>query len=125
MDMGNEYLAALNAGDLNSILSLFDSNAVVVSPLYGQVPASKFYEGLLTDTKASDTHLVDVYESASNPRRMALHFLYKWTLKNRTVVEFECVDILELNQNKDKILKLKIIYDTQSVRTHFKASKGE
>ncbi|WP_237270756.1 hypothetical protein [Tenacibaculum discolor] len=42
---------------------------------------------------------------------MALYFTYKWTLKNNEKVEFDVVDIIELN-SENKITKLKIIYDT-------------
>ncbi|MEH6535887.1 MAG: nuclear transport factor 2 family protein, partial [Psychroserpens sp.] len=42
---------------------------------------------------------------------LALYFTYKWTLKNNQKVEFDVVDIIEFD-SKNKIKKLKIIYDT-------------
>ena len=55
---------------------------------------------------------------------MALHFHYSWTLKNEKVVEFECVDVIEINQETNKINKLKNIYDIAPLRADFNESKS-
>jgi len=46
---------------------------------------------------------------------IALYFTYKWTLKSNKIVEFDVVDIIELDSD-NKIIKLKIIYDTVVAR---------
>lgn len=43
--------------------------------------------------------------------RIALYSEYKWTVKSRKIVERDVVDILDLG-NENKIIELKIIYDT-------------
>ena len=119
-----QYLDALNEGNLERILSLFDPDAVVVSPLYGEILATTFYTDLFADTNRSETKLLNIFDSVSGNSSVALHFHYSWTLKNGKVVDFECVDIIEIKPDTKKIIKLKIIYDTAPLRADFNESKS-
>lgn len=117
-----KYLAALNSGNLENVLNLFTKEAVVVSPLYGEMLATDFYRELFQDTSNSKTTFLGVYEAKGSSNVM-MHFNYQWTLKNKTVVNFECVDLFELNEEKDSFKKLKIIYDTYPIREDFDENK--
>lgn len=121
-----KYLDALNEGSLEKVLSLFDDSAIVVSPLYGDIPAADFYKDLFADTSRSETTLLNMFEAMgdNNPVKtaVALHFQYKWTLKSGKIVEFECVDVFELAKDSKKFTKLKIIYDTAPIRAYFNES---
>lgn len=110
------YLSALNEGDLEKVLSLFTEEAVVHSPLYGEMPASKFYAELFEDTNESVTKLLNVFVPSEDTPRAALHFHYLWTLSNGRKVEFECVDVFKLTDDKQRFTELKIIYDTYPLR---------
>ncbi|MGC8492697.1 MAG: nuclear transport factor 2 family protein [Syntrophobacteraceae bacterium] len=123
VELCNQYLSALNAGDLQKVLSLFDSKAMVVSPLYGLVEAQRFYRELFEDTNRSKTTLQHVFEAENTPS-VALHFHYSWTLKSGKVVDFECVDVIELTPDGKKFAKLTIIYDTAPLRADFAESHG-
>ena len=117
-----EYLAALNAGSIESVLALFEPDAVVDSPLYGTMPVAPFYVDLFGDTNRSQTRLLHVFNAApdaSGACAVALHFHYRWTLKNGREVEFECVDVFELNADLSRFSRLKIIYDTAPIRSAF------
>jgi len=117
-----QYLDGLNEGNLEKVLSLFDTDAVVDSSLYGEMPATTFYTDLFADTSRSETDLLNIFESVRGNSSVALHFHYSWTLNNGKLVEFECVDVLEITQDK-KITKLKIIYDTAPIRVDFNERK--
>ena len=119
-----QYLDALNEGSLEKVLSLFDPNAVVDSPLYGEIPATTFYTDLFADTNRSETNLLNIFDSIGGNSSVALHFHYTWTLKNGKIVDFECVDIFEITPDRKKFTKLKIIYDTAPVRADFSESKA-
>jgi hypothetical protein len=58
-----EYLSALEKSDVNKIFQLFKEDAIVVSPLYGEIKASNFYPELFEDTLASKITLKDIYYS--------------------------------------------------------------
>ena len=117
------YLEARDRSDLSGVLSLFEPAAVVVSPLYGKVEVSKFFTDLFADTNRSNTSLLNIYEPIGTTPSVALHFKYEWTLRSGKTVEFQVVDILELNENDECFRKLTIIYDTAPIRADFDASR--
>ena len=119
----NQYLDALNEGSIEKVLSLFEPNAVVVSPLYGTIPATTFYQDLFAATKCSETKLLNIFNSISNISTVALHFNYIWTLKSGKVVEFECVDVFEITPDSKQFTKLTIIYDTAPIQVDFNESQ--
>ena len=118
-----EYLQALNEGNLNNVLNLFTSDGVVISPLYGEMSAKQFYTDLFKDTNQSDTKLRNIFISNMDETSVALHFQYKWTLKSGKIVEFECVDVFEITEDKTQFKRLKIIYDTSPLREDFNEIK--
>jgi len=111
------YLQALNEADLEGVLALFEPDGVVVSPIYGRLPASTFYPQLFADTNRSVTTLKRIY--ASTDQHLALDFEYQWTLKNGHRVDFLCVDLFELNEAADKLKAITIVYDTVQARQEF------
>ena len=113
----NAYLAGLDAGDLDAVLALFAPGAEVVSPLYGTQPARDFYAALFADTEASNTELLNIFDSSDTGGAVALHFRYGWTLADGTPVAFEVVDVIELTRARDAFAKLTIIYDTAPLRS--------
>jgi len=121
-ELCKHYLAALNEGSLERVLATFAPNATVVSPLYGVVEAENFYRDLFADTNLSVTNLLNVFLPSGNTPSVALHFHYTWTLKNGKIVQFECVDVFELSSDRQKFVKLTIIYDTAPIRADFEAS---
>lgn len=121
-ELCKRYLAALNEGSLESVLSLFVPKATIVSPLYGVIEAEKFYRELFSDTNRSVTTLANIFLPSGNTPSVALHFHYTWTLKSGKVVQFECVDVFELTADKQKFSKLTIIYDTAPIRDDFEES---
>ena len=110
-EIANTYLEYLESGNIRQLIELFDENWIVDSPIYGIIKADEFYRELNDDTSNSELHLKGIFEqNVSND--LALYFTYKWTLKNNQKVEF---DVVEFNA-KNKIKKLKIIYNTVLTR---------
>ena len=119
-----KYLEALNQGNLDNVLALFEEEAIVHSPLYGKMSATRFYTDLFADTNKSDTRLLNIFSSDNRDDVVALHFHYSWTLKSGKLVEFECVDVIEINPQTHQIMTLKIIYDTALLRDDFNDNKS-
>ena len=114
--IAESYLEALQAADLEAVLSLFDPQAVVNSPVYGQRGARDFYEALFKDTQKSETKVLDILTNPKN-KCIGLYFNYIWTLAAGKEVSFDCVDLMRINHDH-KIIALRIIYDTYPIRPY-------
>lgn len=118
-DMCLAYLSALNQGNLDNVMKLFTEEAIVISPLYGKMPVKDFYNKLFADTNTSSTELLNIFLSTAENKSIALHFNYKWKMKNDFIETFECIDVFNLNDSQDRFNKLTIIYDTYKLRDNF------
>ncbi len=114
-DIAEAYLAALAAGDLDGLLSLFAADATVVSPVYGTRQAPDFFTDLLADTRASSVTLRDVFSSADDPTKLAFAFRYDWDLATGGRVSFLVVDIMTLDA-AGRIARLEIVYDASEAK---------
>ena len=118
--LASEYLSAIERGDLDAILALFHPGAIVRSPLYGPLPASEFYPRLLADTGRSELHLRGVTQDGP---LVSIWFRFGWTLPSGSAADFECVDMLELDET-GLITALHIFYDTATNRQAFERETG-
>lgn len=110
------YFQELEKGSYQDILKLFAKDAKVHSPLYGQMEAARFYKQLFLDTQTSKITLKNIFVNPENDDIAAAHFMYAWTLKDGTLVRFECMDVFEFVPQSDQIQCLTIIYDTFHTR---------
>jgi ketosteroid isomerase-like protein len=113
-----DYLRSLESGDCEKVLSLFEDDAIINSPLYGKQKAKLFYAELFRDTNQSRITLLNTFDSNENDNTCCGHFKYDWTMKDGSLVTFECVDIFKISID-EKIEELRIIYDTFGVRNEF------
>lgn len=119
-DLVARYLAAVEAADVPGMLALFTPDAVVHSPLYGDVPAAEFYPQLFADTGAAELTLLGTMTGESVAGRPLVSFLFHfdWTLPTGTRAPFDVVDVAELADD-GRIASLRIVYDTVDVRPAF------
>jgi ketosteroid isomerase-like protein len=118
--LATAYLGALEQGDVPALLSLFHPEAIVHSPLYGPVAAADFYPRLLADTGESRLHLRGVTQGEG---LVGIWFRFDWTLPSGAAADFECVDMLELDDH-GLITSLRIFYDTANTRQTFESETG-
>lgn len=112
-----KYLKFLEAADYENLISLFSKEAVVYSPLYGKVIATKFYKDLFKDTAESKLTLINIFTSEET-NAAAVHFQFDWTLSDGIAAPFEVVDVCKFSPD-GKIEELKIIYDSAKTRPAF------
>ena len=121
----DDYLAALEAADIQGILSLFAADAVIHSPLYGEMPAREFYPALFADTAESKLTLKTVLHGEHDGKAtVAFWFDFNWTLADGSPAPFSVVDIAKLDSD-GLITELHIIYDTAPIRTLFEHSRHQ
>ncbi|MDD7937255.1 nuclear transport factor 2 family protein [Actinomycetospora lutea] len=113
----HRYLAALDAGSVEDVLACFAPGGEVASPLYGTLPAERFYPELFADSSPSSTELRRVYVDPADDREVALAFHYSWVLGDGTPAPFDVVDLVTLTDDRDRIARLVICYDTAPLRS--------
>lgn len=111
------YLDYLAKADYEKLMSLFSSDAKVISPLYGVQKASDFYQKLFEDTNESILVLQDSFINQEK-KTASINFVYTWKMANGEETYFDCVDVFQFNDDY-KIKQLKIIYDTAATRPLF------
>lgn len=116
-NIAKAYIKHLENGDIDGVISLFNENGSVDSPLYGVNKASLFYTTLSNDTTASELKIKGIFEEQES-NRVALFFEYTWIIKNGKTVTFDVMDVLTFN-DKQEIISLQIIYDTVNTRVLF------
>nr|WP_235015820.1 nuclear transport factor 2 family protein [Aquimarina sp. AU58] len=120
-EVAQNYLSFLEKNEVDKVVSLFADNGIVESPLYGTMPASKFYKALADDTTTSKLKFDGLFFE-KNSNRISLLFDFDWELKDGKRVVFKVVDIIVLN-SENEIQKLTIIYDTVHSRSAIEALK--
>lgn len=112
------YFESLETANMQTLKNLFAKDAIIHSPLYGDMPFEKFYADLFNDTAQSAITLLDVFESVNSGNVAAAQIKYEWTLRNSTSTSFIAVDIFQFNE-ESKITEVTIIYDTFKTRDAF------
>ena len=112
----HEYLAALEAGDVAKVLSLFSAAGWVLSPLLGRMSAQEFFPKVVAASSATELTVHDVLVSGEGHPRAVGYFLYEWWLRDGSKVAFECADVFNFNPSSGKIESMIILYDTHPIR---------
>ncbi len=111
-----EYLVALEAGDVERVVALFEPDGLVISPFLGRMTAREFFPKVVEVSSGTKLTVHDILTSAEGQPRAVGYFLYDWWLKDGSKVSFECADVFTFNPETGKISSLVILYDTYPIR---------
>jgi len=111
----NLLLQQLANGNFETCKELFSKDAVVIGP-GGELSAENFLKNFYIDNIKINVTLFNTFFSL-NPNVCAVYLQLEEHKANGIIVKFNCVAILE--NNNDKIEKLTIIFDTYPIRTKF------
>ena len=103
------YLHAMEANDLPDVLDCFTPNALIASPVYGEVPVRPFYEKLVADTVRANVTIRTLYRSEERPDLWIAHFGYVWVRRDQADMDTELIDLFELDASGERIRKLRIV----------------
>jgi uncharacterized protein (TIGR02246 family) len=118
-ELCRSYLAAMESGDLEALLSLFTEDATATSPISGKQPVRDFYVYVMRITSARSMTLRTIFIGASDPSRAAIHIAYTRTVGNGKPATIEGIDVFELTGDLGNFASVTIIYDTAPVRSDF------
>ena len=115
------YFDALRSGDTDRIVALFATDGEVISPFLGRMPAAAFFAKLADTSMSSEIDVYDVLVSASGAPRAVGYFGYRWTLRDGTVLRFDCCDVFDFSTPADQVETARmqlmtIVYDTAPLR---------
>ena len=110
------YLAALEAGDVERIIGLFEPDGWVHSPLLGRMTAREFFPRVVEVSSETKLTVHDILISAEDQPRAVGYFHYDWGLTDGPKVSFECADVFTFNPKTGKISSMVILYDTYPIR---------
>jgi len=111
-----KYLSALEAGDAEKAASLFIPGGWVQSPFLGRLPVRDFVAKVTRASAGSKLTVYDVLVSAEGHLRAVAYYLYDWSLKDGSTVQFDCADVFNFDANSGRIESIVLVYDTQPVR---------
>ncbi|GAA0918336.1 nuclear transport factor 2 family protein [Nonomuraea longicatena] len=114
-DTVHRYLGALEAGDTAAIVELFAPGGQVISPFLGRLAAPAFFTRLAASSRSSRITPIDVLTSAAGGRAVAW-FHYRWTLRDGSVLDFDCCDVFDFAAGSARVALLTIVYDTAPIR---------
>ncbi len=60
-DSIQDYIKGLEEGSYETVIKLFSDDAIVHSPLYGDIQAKRFYKDLFLDTSSSQISLKNIF----------------------------------------------------------------
>lgn len=108
------YFQKLEKRSRDGILELFTPSAVIYSPMYEQQPnnTSDFFKELFSTFSTIRAELKSVFVNAKNSHSLAAHYTIISMMQSQTLIQFEGVNIFELNKETNKIAHLTIIYAT-------------
>jgi len=112
----DDYLKALEAGDVNKAASLFITDGWVESPFLGRLPVRQFIKKVAEASSGTRLTVHDVLVSAEGHLRAVAYYLYDWRLKDGSRVSFDCADVFNFDPSTGKIQSIVLVYDTHPVR---------
>lgn len=115
-DTIREYLSALEAGDVEKIVALFEPDGWVLSPFLGRMTARDFFPKVVEASSDAKLTVHDILVSAEDHPRAVGYFLYDWWLADGSKVSFEVADVFTFNPGTGKIISMIILYDTHPIR---------
>ena len=111
------YMAALDAGDYGTIVSLFLPAGMVTSPFLGTMRADEFFPQLARASSNNKITPIDVFVSESGANHAVAYFEYDWTMADGSSVVFKVMDLFVFASSSNQFASLEIISDTHPTRS--------
>jgi len=108
------YLGAMERGDLNMVCACFTPDAIVQSPVYGEMLVRPFYQQLFDDTVKVEISVRQIYCGRDSTDSWVAHFAYKWQRKSGEDIDTHLIDLFDFVG--DRIARLRIIFDSVTKR---------
>lgn len=113
-----EYYRILVNHELPPLMTLFSADAVVDHPIFGEMPATEFFEVLLDRAKSHEITILNVFQAMENSNRLAAYLKAKFVTKDNTHFDEKSIHIFDI-LNTGLIQRLTVIIDTYPFRGEY------
>lgn len=115
-ELSLQYRKAVRDRDFEAILSMFSSDAVIITPLKGSCDVKTYHEWLFATVKKTSVKIINVYQALNGEISIAVQAEYEWVMQDDKVIHFVGMSVFEFTPDKKKIQKMSSFYDTSLVR---------
>jgi hypothetical protein len=115
-ELSLQYRKAVKERNFNAILSLFSSDAVIVTPLKGSCDVRTYHEWLFATVKKSTVKVINAFQALNGEISIAVQANYEWLMHDEKIINFGGMSVFEFTADKKKIKKMSTFYDTSLVR---------
>jgi hypothetical protein len=115
-ELSLQYRKAVKERDLEAVLALFSSNAVIATPLKGSCDARIYHEWFFGTIKKSTVKVINAFQALNNEICLAVLADYEWLMYDDKVIKFSGMSVFDFTPDKRKIKKMSTFYDTSIVR---------
>lgn len=116
--MIREYYRILELHDYNSLMTLFSPDAIIVHPIFGNMPATEFFKILLDRARSHKITIHNIFQALEQPDRLAAYLRAVFVTKNGTTFDEDGVHIYDFSAD-GQIIRLTVVIDTYPFRGQY------
>lgn len=116
-ELSLRYRKAVKERDLNAVLAVFSSDAVIVTPLKGTCDPKVYHEWLFAVVKRSTVKVTNAFQALNSEICIAVQSDYEWLMHDDKVINFAGMSVFEFTPDKRKIKKMSTFYDTSIIKS--------
>jgi hypothetical protein len=110
------YQDAVSRKDWDAVEALFVRDAVIRTPLRGDVDVKDFHAFLFQHIKQGAARFPNVFEEKTNPSRISLQFSYTFLTNSTLLGGLDGVAVFEYDDNRQQFTGLRVEYDATVIR---------
>lgn len=115
-ELCRQYQQAINSGDLDRVLALFEPDATVTTPVAGTMGVADYHRQLFSFTRKATVRVRNLMEGLSGAPSAGLYLDHVLELHDGGSIEFSGVNLYEFTTDRLRIVRLTIIYDSAPIR---------
>ena len=115
-DLCSQYQQAINSGDLERVLALFEPDATVTTPVAGTMHVADYHRQLFSYARKATVRVRNLLEGLSGAPSVGLYLDHVLELHDGGSIAFTGINLYELTPDRLRIARLTIIYDSAPIR---------
>ncbi|SNS50838.1 hypothetical protein SAMN06265795_103132 [Noviherbaspirillum humi] len=114
-ELCRQYQRAIDAKDLSGVLALFTEDALITTPLSGQLPPLEYHRRLFAIARQSISRVLNVYEGTKGNPSLALYLQHTLVLTNGKTIEIRAMNVYDATPGEDRFTSMNILFDGAAV----------